>query len=558
MPRRWVGKHLGRVIIHVHDLKLVVVDLDALARHQVCWLKQRPCQLVHVHALLEELASDNAQIALRRLVDGHCVIRQVEADDEHPVHILRLGVHEPGLEPQDLPVVHIQLVEVLPWRLRDQVCHRGHGVVPGAVARVVGRFRARHGPLRQLNLDLGVQLDADLLAEVGAREIVSIVDEEVVVPQQRDVHAHGEVVTMDELGLFPRLGLRAIDLVFADGHPGFSEEDREVVPAAVQRVHFPDLHLVVRQEEKDGEGPPLELRRGDVVHDAEESHHLLVVLEELLHVRVDVPATEHHLAIQLLVRPGLSCAGGLHGLPRLHERILLDRHWRTLLPAGLVEVTAGEVITVCELDGFAVNVQHLPHLQILGRDVAASLRWETVASDQLPLGDTAVVLSGLNDLAGVVLEIVVNHHLTHSVVLEVGLDHGLLEETVESQHMPVEGVPSGQLRVCRLRRIGLEDGTCGAIGQGSCPPGLLRLHSLDKLWLVMAEAGLGLYALAIPDVPGLRPGVVLLVLREGEAGQVRQVLQVRGRHGAAGKRWRQSLATEEADGCRSAQTAAAL
>mmetsp|Transcript_22935 Transcript_22935/g.64984 ORF Transcript_22935/g.64984 Transcript_22935/m.64984 type:complete len:479 (+) Transcript_22935:1098-2534(+) len=455
------------------------------------------------------------------------------ADHEEPLRVLRLGAHEAGLEAQDLAIVLVELLEVLLGGLGYEVRHRAHGVVPGAVAGVGRRPRAGHGALGQLHGRLGVQLRAQLLPEVLPREVVGVINEEVVVAQQRDVHAHCKVVAMDVLRVLAWLGLWAIHLVLAHRQLRLPEEDGEVVAAAVQWVLLADLHHVVRQEEEDGEGPPLELRRGDVIVDSEEAQDLPVVLQELLHVRVDVAAPEHDLTVDLLVGPRLRGLGSPQRLPGLHPGICLQGHGESLSHASLLEVLAREVVAVREDDGLAVDVQARADDQVLGHDVAASRCWKSVPPDELALRNPAVVLPRLQDVASVVFEVIEDDHLPHAVVLEVRLHHRLLEVAVEPQHVPVVGVPGRQLHSLGLLAC-LEVRPLGAVGQGARAPVLGWPGGPHKLGLVVREALLGLHALVVQDVPRLGLVVVLLLVREGVARQVGQRLEVRHAHGRCG------------------------
>ncbi len=55
------------------------------------------------HALgLEELAADNARVALGRLEDGEVARGEMVGDDEAPAHILLLGRHQHTSKPQRL------------------------------------------------------------------------------------------------------------------------------------------------------------------------------------------------------------------------------------------------------------------------------------------------------------------------------------------------------------------------------------------------------------------------------------------------------------------------
>mmetsp|Transcript_46396 Transcript_46396/g.138700 ORF Transcript_46396/g.138700 Transcript_46396/m.138700 type:complete len:437 (-) Transcript_46396:31-1341(-) len=427
----------------------------------------------------------------------------------------------------------VELLDVLLGGLGDEVRHRAHGVIVGAVAGVGRRGRARHAALGQLHLHPLRERAAELVAEVLPREIVRVVYEEVEIAQQRHAHAHLEVVTVDVLGVLPGPALGAVHLVLPDGHLRLPEEDREVVAAAVQRVLLPELNLVVREEEEDDEGPALELRRGDVVHHGEEPQHLPVVLHELLHVRVDVAAAKHHLAVDLLVGAGLRRPRGPRRLPGLHEWVNLVWQTTALLHSRVAVVVARELVAVRDADGLPVDLQRGPDLQVLRLDVAAAGRGEAVAPDQLALGDAAVVLLRLQDVAGVVLQVVEEDHLPDPVVLQVRLHDCLLEVAVEAEHVPVVGVPGRELdEFGLLARLEVRPG--GAVGQSARPPVLRRPHGLDVLGLLVGEALLLLHALVVEDVPRLRLVVVLLQLvGEGVPRQEGQGLQVHRGHGPA-------------------------
>mmetsp|Transcript_131725 Transcript_131725/g.312278 ORF Transcript_131725/g.312278 Transcript_131725/m.312278 type:complete len:219 (-) Transcript_131725:987-1643(-) len=61
---------LPGVLVHVENLKLSVVDLDDLAWQKVLHLEQATRLLIEVDSLLQELASHDAHVSLRRFVDG--------------------------------------------------------------------------------------------------------------------------------------------------------------------------------------------------------------------------------------------------------------------------------------------------------------------------------------------------------------------------------------------------------------------------------------------------------------------------------------------------------
>mmetsp|Transcript_763 Transcript_763/g.2075 ORF Transcript_763/g.2075 Transcript_763/m.2075 type:complete len:272 (-) Transcript_763:273-1088(-) len=263
---------------------------------------------------------------------------------------------------------------------------------------------------------------------------------------------------MDILVLLAALRLRPLDLVGAHRHLPLAEEDREVVPAAVQRVLLPQLNHVVRKEEHDGEWPTFELRRGDVIHYRVEAQDPLVVFEELLHVCVDVPSAEHHLSVYLLVGSGLHRRMGLHSLARLLEGIRLLGLGRPLRAAGpLIELPC-ERVTVCDEDATAIDLEGGAHLDVLRLEVAPPGGREPMPADELALWDSAVVLLGLDDLAGVILQVVIDRDLSNTEVFQVRLNDRLLEIAAEAEHMAIKGIPSRKVLELDVRTGILEDG----------------------------------------------------------------------------------------------------
>jgi len=176
------------------------------------------------------------------------------------------------------------------------------------------------------------------------------------------------------------------------------------VPAAVQRVLLADLDGVVRQEVEDAERSALVLRQAEVVDDTVEAADLAVPLHELLHVRVHMAASQLHLAVEPLVRPR-DAHGPLvqHLLPGGHEGVLLRIVRGALLHTLGRKVRTAPVVAVEEVDAPAVDVEEVANGKLLPGEVATSGAWEAVPSDDLALGDAAVVLLSLYHLGSVVL-----------------------------------------------------------------------------------------------------------------------------------------------------------
>mmetsp|Transcript_121626 Transcript_121626/g.351070 ORF Transcript_121626/g.351070 Transcript_121626/m.351070 type:complete len:303 (-) Transcript_121626:884-1792(-) len=255
-----IAEQLGGVLVLVENLELMVVHLDDIAWHEVIGLEKLTCHLIHMHTLLQETPCDDTQIPLWRLVHRQAVVLHVISDDEDAIRVLRLRVRKAGLEAKHLARVVEELLNVFLRRLRDEVRHRGHRIVPRPVARVRRRLRPRYRTLRKLHVHALAQVFAELFPEVLPGELVGIVDKESEVRQQRDLHAHVPIACVDILALLPRLSLRPVNGEGSHGHLRLAEEDGEVVPPTIQWIHLPDLHLVIRQEEEDNKRSPLELR----------------------------------------------------------------------------------------------------------------------------------------------------------------------------------------------------------------------------------------------------------------------------------------------------------
>mmetsp|Transcript_52218 Transcript_52218/g.137891 ORF Transcript_52218/g.137891 Transcript_52218/m.137891 type:complete len:575 (-) Transcript_52218:171-1895(-) len=436
---------LPRVLVAIDEIERPVVDADARAREEVRGLEQVACHLVGVDGLLQEPARHDAAVAAGRLVDAQAVVLQEVVHDEHAVRILGLGVRDLRGEAEHHAVVLEELDKVLLRRLRAEHPHRAQRVVPRAVARVRGRRRPGHRALRQADVDGVGQIGVELRPVVLARERVGVVDEEVVAEHHRDV-ADAEVLALQ--ALLPPDGVvqGPLDLAEAALDAGPLEEYRELVPAGVQRVLLPNLHRVVREVDADDEGPALKLRHRDVVHDRVEAANLAVPLHELLHVRVDVAAAQHHLRVVPFGGPGLDRLDVLARVERRHEAVLLERLAGRLLHALLRVVGPRPLVAVHNLDRPPVDVERDAATEVLPHQVAAVRAGEAMAADERALRDAAVLLLLLDYLAGVVLQVIEEGAVTHPVVFQVRLHDRLLEKAVEAQDVAVQGVVGGDLR----------------------------------------------------------------------------------------------------------------
>mmetsp|Transcript_14653 Transcript_14653/g.34580 ORF Transcript_14653/g.34580 Transcript_14653/m.34580 type:complete len:218 (-) Transcript_14653:988-1641(-) len=216
----------------IHHDELMVQELHPLARKHVIRLEDLASHLIQMHALLQELASDNAQVSLRRLVNGHGVIREIVVEDKQSVNILWLWVGELGCEAQDLARIVEELDKVLLHGLGNKTLHRSHRIVPGTEAVVRWCLRTRNCAVWKANIFGIIQADSDRVLVVTSREAVGIIDVEGV-SHQLCLQANVQILWRQELVPGPFLLQRSIHHNWSSRQLLPSEEDREVVPPTI-------------------------------------------------------------------------------------------------------------------------------------------------------------------------------------------------------------------------------------------------------------------------------------------------------------------------------------
>mmetsp|Transcript_96985 Transcript_96985/g.134743 ORF Transcript_96985/g.134743 Transcript_96985/m.134743 type:complete len:221 (+) Transcript_96985:1727-2389(+) len=216
----------------------------------------------------------------------------------------------------------------------------------------------------------------------------------------------------------------------------------------------------------------------------------------------------------------------LHSLARLLEGVHLFRLRRALGVAGALVKFPGEGVAVRDEDATAVDLKGSAHSDILRFEVASVGGRKAMSPNELSLRDAAVVLLRLDDLASIILQVVVDGYFSNTEVFQVRLHYGLLEVAAETQDVAVEGVPGRQILELDVGTGILEDGARLTIGQRAGPPNVRGLAHLDKLWFVEGETFLLFDAHAVHHIPSVRPGIIVLVLWEGVARKVWQRFQI--------------------------------
>mmetsp|Transcript_23621 Transcript_23621/g.57357 ORF Transcript_23621/g.57357 Transcript_23621/m.57357 type:complete len:388 (-) Transcript_23621:195-1358(-) len=387
-----------------------------------------------MNTLLQELSSYNSKISLRRLMDGNAVVEQVEAEYKPTVDILRVGVQEFRGESQDLAILCHELVEIFLGHLRYQGQNRSIRVLQRAKTVVRRSRRLWDGSHRQPYVQLIHQLLAELLFKKRPCKLISIIDEEIM-GQDSNVLPHVEVPHGQEIVV----GGSRICWPTNVGLPIFrqlpsAKPHWKIISAAIQGVQFTNLHGVVGQEIEQDERAPLILRSHDVVADSKETAHLPIILQELLHILVDVPTAKLDLAEELLVRALLDCS-----LPQSvlalghckHIRRHANRRW-------LLHTLAGapfpcESVAVTDLKCLAIHLYCASNLDVTRTDIPRPVGLgHPVSSHKGPLRNTTVVNPRLCNVHRVIFQVVVHDAPAYSEILQIRLHDRLLEKRIEA------------------------------------------------------------------------------------------------------------------------------
>mmetsp|Transcript_61053 Transcript_61053/g.96671 ORF Transcript_61053/g.96671 Transcript_61053/m.96671 type:complete len:221 (-) Transcript_61053:69-731(-) len=216
----------------------------------------------------------------------------------------------------------------------------------------------------------------------------------------------------------------------------------------------------------------------------------------------------------------------LHGFSgRLEGICLFSLRW-PLRYSCLLEVLPSERIAISDVNVSPIDLQDGAHAKVLSLQVAPFHRWEAMAPDQLTLWHAAVLDFGLLNLTSVILQIVVDGHLPHTEILQVCLDHRLLEIASEAQDMSVKGIPCRKLLELDVSTRILEHCARLAVWQGTRSPNILHFTHLHKFGLLMRDAIFLLDSHAIDQVPRILSWIVIFVLWKSISRQVGQRLEI--------------------------------
>lgn len=174
---------------------------------------------------------------------------------------------------------------------------------------------------------------------------------------------------------------------------------------------------------------------GSVLPQDVEAEHLPVVVEEALESFVWSASLKHDLDVVLnlsLVRWGLLIINHCSGVGEQVVWICLRGiKWASFL----LEESLSEIITVNNSENSAINVEISRQIEIAPAVVLVFWvfwEWELVSLQENSLWDTGVLNLWLNDVDGIVLEVIVDKTFSNSEILIGIFNYWLLEVSMES------------------------------------------------------------------------------------------------------------------------------
>ena len=423
------------VLVGRDELEAETAKEDSAADQEVLLVVVGTTDGVLVILSLHELATDAAGVLVTHLVDLDGVITAVEGDDELAVLIIGLSADELGVEAKDVHVLLEHLLHVALGRLGLQGDNRAHRVVL-VTESIVGR-------------DLGV---LDVLG--GGGELNGLLSDSQVLL----VPCLSMVVTVEDLAVAAVDGDRLatsdvlghVVLFLAEGHAWAVSKDwclsellaleklRESCLSAVGSVDLLDLHRVVAEEEVE----LVELLAAIVavvLPQDVEAKDVAVVVEELL--KTTVRATTLQLHLNVVLDFGLIGRSLLHVDHRTGSRVRIIRValWGANIVSLVGVVSLSELIALDDAEDTAVDVEVHSEAEVDPIVVAGAVGLGDLGTLQEDaLRDTRVGHARLKDQEGVVIQVEVNDALADTVVLVGVLDDGLLEVSVELQHLYIQ------------------------------------------------------------------------------------------------------------------------
>ena len=265
-------------------------------------------------------------------------------------------------------------------------------------------------------------------------EFVAVVDE--ALPS-----IHFDLLTAHQVG-------RAVVSFIFEAHSGavgqdwllcqslFLKKHWECVLSRILRVDFLDLDFAIGQVVVEDVVFVAAVVRS-IFPENVEAEHFSIVVEEAFERLVGATALEHHLDVVLhfcLVGRRLLI---VHHCTRVLEQIFWEWLGR-IESSSLARIkSSGKFVTVDNSENTLVNIKVLADAQVLPCVVNGFVmwQWQLVSLHEDALWDAGVLHSWLDDVNGVIVEVVVDDALANSEILILVLNDWLLEVSVEFKYL---------------------------------------------------------------------------------------------------------------------------
>lgn len=381
---------------------------------------------------LHELATNTAGVLVTDLVDLDGVISAVEGDDETAVLVIGLSGDQLGVESQDVHVLLEHLLHVKLGHLRLESNNRSHRVLLSSVTVVIGDSLVLHGGSGLSESD-GHLLDAKGMLVPGLGVIITVVDKAVSAED-----GHG-VTAFQVSGLV---------VVFSShGHAWAVSENRglgqllslqqhgEGEATGVGGVDFLNFNRVVRHEVVQSVVLVTTIIRSILPQDGE-GKNLAVVVQERLQILVGTATLKLHFDVVLEFSQIWGVLLHVDHSTGSSERIIGISFRGAKVKTFVGIEGASKLVAVDNSENTAVDIQIHGDGEILPViDIVDTGLGNLVTLEEDSLRNTRVLNTVLNDVEGVVIQVVVDDAATHTVVFVGVLNNGLLEVSFEMKHL---------------------------------------------------------------------------------------------------------------------------
>lgn len=421
------------VLVGLQEHELETGQEDGGAENEILLRVVLASSWVSLLLSLHETAANSSGVLIANLVDLDSIITTVEGDDEFPGLIIWLSGHQARFESEDMHILLEHLLHVDLWWFSIEGEDGTKRVLRGSVAIVSWDSLVSHvwSSFSQLEWLL-VDAHVGIVPVLG--EIITVIDEAFSAVDD-DLVAANEIGWSVELLVLQRHAW-AVSQDWGLGQLLLFEEHWEWETPGILSVDLLHLNSSVGQEVVE-DVVLITTIVGLVLPEDVEAKHLSVVVEERLEVLVGSSTLEKHLDVVLHL--GLIWRSLLvvdHG-PGLGEEVLGVALWSVELDALVGEETLGEVVTVDHSEDPLVDVEVDANVQVLPSVVLGVIIWiwQLVSLQEDALGDTSVLNSWLDDVDGVIVQVVVDDALAESEVLVGVLNDWLLEVCVEAKNL---------------------------------------------------------------------------------------------------------------------------